>query len=1210
MNLGDLTVRIRASLGNFQQNMMAARTSMRKLDDQARISSVGLLKSFQTFAKISTTLYVTKQALDHLLGPTIEIGRSFEEAMYKMKVAADLSGAEFEKASAHAKALGNDIRLPGVSAEDAAIAMMEMARAGMDLNSTMAAAPGVLSMATLGEMDVGEAAKMSAKLLNTFNLEGDRATDIANYLGRAAQKSSAELDELVYGMSSGSAVWDMTNQSVEDLIISLAMLSDNMVEGEEAGTALKTMMMRLIEPAGDGAALMKKYGIEVRNLATGEFKSMPELVDEFTTKLDGLTAAEKDSTLATIFGTKAIKGAHLILANGRGAYDEYAAAILEGKDAQQMLFDQMPPFEKALERVKNTVANWQIDFWQNYLGPGFTAAMEGTMDFIDDLGKLKENLEKGVDFGDSWVGVWGEDAVQSEIVRALDDWIDRLQWLGDKFDWVDDIAVDAWDAISGAADDCEHTVEIAVGAILGWLTLMTTRFLIRTIIIIGSWIAQSVAAWASAILQIGRIILLIAWWGILAVTALVQGAVVVAMYLLMGRTALVSSLMQAGALGRVGKAFKSLSAIITSSAIWTFFFGKKTPNYGKLAPPAKTPGLWGRLVPILTMVNTRLGLIGVGITGFIAAFYLANKAVDWLTDKIGFLATGAIPRLLSMIPGLNIFGMFMEQVWKVKAIGKAIPAIAGFAKRLPGLLWGAIKGIGKAFAALPGIIGGAIKGLVKEIPGLFASFISNLSEFLWQGFLTAIEYAVYAFFLLPGLMWQALPYVLNAGVWVGEQIWNGFKSAPGFIANGISWLFQTLWNGITGFVGFNLQIGWTILTWIFQGFMSLPGAVVSGVSWLATTLWDGLVGISKFIVTNGLDVLLWLIEGFTSDPSRLWDAIVAIKDFLVDGVVKAKDAFVDIGKDIIFGIWDGLKKVDEWLGDKWEELKNAVVKGIKKAFGAESPATEMIPVGIDIAWGIMKGILETAGGMTTVLKDVFGGAVEAAWHFISKGWASVADFPGLVAGGLGSLFSGTKSLEKGIAFAMSKVGLPYVWGGGHGGDLYNVGGYDCSGFVSAVLNSMGIPMQGTTYTLYDAMVNAGWVRGDGPLTVGFYGDLSHVGIGMLGKWFESGGGYGGVAQSSGSNFPIHLTPFLVPPGADMSMFGYGRGGLARTPQIATIAERNPEYVLPASVVDTFIEAEKRSKAEGAKEINIVLPNVTNYQSFKREYERDIRLNYG
>ena len=109
------------------------------------------------------------------------------------------------------------------------------------------------------------------------------------------------------------------------------------------------------------------------------------------------------------------------------------------------------------------------------------------------------------------------------------------------------------------------------------------------------------------------------------------------------------------------------------------------------------------------------------------------------------------------------------------------------------------------------------------------------------------------------------------------------------------------------------------------------------------------------------------------------------------------------------------------------------------------------------------------------------------------------------------------ALDAMVAKANSLVGLPYVWGGGHD-NFGPQSGYDCSGFVSAVLHAGGylsapqdtqtLPGQagiesgpGQSVTIYD--------RTDAGL-----GD-DHVIIDLGGQFYESGGEHGAWGGGGG-----------------------------------------------------------------------------------------------
>ena len=83
--------------------------------------------------------------------------------------------------------------------------------------------------------------------------------------------------------------------------------------------------------------------------------------------------------------------------------------------------------------------------------------------------------------------------------------------------------------------------------------------------------------------------------------------------------------------------------------------------------------------------------------------------------------------------------------------------------------------------------------------------------------------------------------------------------------------------------------------------------------------------------------------------------------------------------------------------------------------------------------------------------------------------------------------SSTDAAQSAVDFAMSKVGLPYVWGGS------GPNGYDCSGLVQAAYAQAGVTLPRTTWD----QVNAGTRVSLADVQVGdlvFFYDNSHVGL--------------------------------------------------------------------------------------------------------------------
>jgi cell wall-associated NlpC family hydrolase len=118
-----------------------------------------------------------------------------------------------------------------------------------------------------------------------------------------------------------------------------------------------------------------------------------------------------------------------------------------------------------------------------------------------------------------------------------------------------------------------------------------------------------------------------------------------------------------------------------------------------------------------------------------------------------------------------------------------------------------------------------------------------------------------------------------------------------------------------------------------------------------------------------------------------------------------------------------------------------------------------------------------------------------------------------------------------VNMANSLVGKPYVWGGGHAG-FGPTSGYDCSGFVSAVLHAGGYLSAPADTT---SMPSQPGIEAGPGQHVTIYdrakpGDTGHVIMSIDGQFYESGGsagawGGGGGVEKIGRPSDSYLATF-------------------------------------------------------------------------------------
>lgn len=288
-----------------------------------------------------------------------------------LNVFQSVSGATAQQmalVSEKARQLGKDAALPGVSAADAALAMTELAKAGLSVNETMAASKGVLSLAKAGNIEVGEAATVAAQALNAFSLKGDQAGRVADVLSAASNASASDVQGLALGLQQSAAVANQFGVSLEDTATTLALFSNRGMQGSDAGTSLKTMLIALANPSKQASEAMNDIGLKAYD-ASGKFVGMRQLAINLQDSLKGLTEEQKQQALATIFGTDAFRAASFLAGSAGKAYDDMSSAVGRSGAAADLAKAQNAGFKGALDNLISTAETAGTDIGTKLLPP-------------------------------------------------------------------------------------------------------------------------------------------------------------------------------------------------------------------------------------------------------------------------------------------------------------------------------------------------------------------------------------------------------------------------------------------------------------------------------------------------------------------------------------------------------------------------------------------------------------------------------------------------------------------------------------------------------------------------------------------------------------------------------------------------------------------------------------------------------------------------
>lgn len=324
-------------------------------------------------------------------GAATSVAASFDDAMSQVQGALGGASADMDGLRDLALQLGADTVF---SSTESAQAMVELAKGGLtEAQIKGGALAASMDLAAAGQLNLADAAATTVQMMGSFGLGAGDATRIANALAGAANASSADVSDLTQAMSQCSAQASLAGWSLEDTAAALALFADHGVKGSDAGTSLKTMLQRLAAPTDQAAEAIAAYGLNIRD-SNGKMKDISGIADELTGKLGGLSDAERDAALQTIFGSDASRAAAILMQSGSEGLAKYIAATNDATAAETMANAQKGELSWALENMGGAVESASIAF-----GTALAPAITAVAGVIGDVAEAFASLPAGVQTG-------------------------------------------------------------------------------------------------------------------------------------------------------------------------------------------------------------------------------------------------------------------------------------------------------------------------------------------------------------------------------------------------------------------------------------------------------------------------------------------------------------------------------------------------------------------------------------------------------------------------------------------------------------------------------------------------------------------------------------------------------------------------------------------------------------------------------------------
>lgn len=140
---------------------------------------------------------------------------------------------------------------------------------------------------------------------------------------------------------------------------------------------------------------MEELGVQIYD-SEGNMRSLNDILGDLNASMDGLTSAERDNIISTIFSKTDLASVNALLANTGDTWDSLQQSITEsGGAAQQMADTQLDNLQGQLTILKSALEGLAISIGKLLL-PAIKTIVGWVQSFVDWLNGLDEGTKKVV----------------------------------------------------------------------------------------------------------------------------------------------------------------------------------------------------------------------------------------------------------------------------------------------------------------------------------------------------------------------------------------------------------------------------------------------------------------------------------------------------------------------------------------------------------------------------------------------------------------------------------------------------------------------------------------------------------------------------------------------------------------------------------------------------------------------------------------------
>lgn len=738
-----------------------------------------------SMSQVQATMGITKDAMSELNG----------ESVNTVEALRDL-----------AKQMGSETAF---SASECADAMNYLALAGYDTQEIYDTLPTVLNLAAAGGIDLASASDMVTDAMSALGMETREADTMVDQMSKTASTTNTSVAQLGEAILTIGATAKTVKGGTAELNTALGILANNGIKGAEGGTHLRNVILALQSPTDKAATCMESLGVEVYD-SEGNMRSLNDILGDLNTSMDGMTSAEKQNIISSIFNKTDLAAVNSLLVNTGDSWDSLQQSITEsGGAAQQMADTQLDNLSGQITILKSALEGLAISFGE-ILMPKIRAAAKKIQEFVDKLNGMNDEQKETVVKIAAVVAAIGPmlilfGKVTSTVGTAMKGFsglTKGIAKLGVKIAGSSGSITGLGSALGAVAGPVLAVVAVIGTLAAAFATLWKTNDEFRENII-GTWnqIKETVSSFCQGIVD---------------------------------------------RLNSLGFEFESITEVL--SAVWQGFCELLAPVF---------EGVFNHIANTLsTVLDVILGIVDVFISVFQGDWSGAWEAVKGIFTTMWEGLVSWFENILNTLKGvadvvLGWFGTSWDEVWN--AVSTTFTNIWNGITSFFSETWETIKNVVSVGIQFIGSLLEAAWDIITLPFQLIWENCGDTITSIWETIKTTVGNAIKAVSSTLSSVMNAIQKTIST-IWTAistkiSTVVNSIKTTVSTVFNAIKTTATTIWTGIKTSISTVVDGVKTKVTTVFNAVKSTLSSVFNSIKSTATSVWNGI----KNAITGPID---------------------------------------------------------------------------------------------------------------------------------------------------------------------------------------------------------------------------------------------------------------------------------------------------------------------------------------------------------------------